>query len=87
MGTDHSPSSGSDLHRPFHLHSPPLPLAVDHVLFHLESSLGATAELSAAIRDTASEEGGKLGPQPLAAQKDNKKRLTHCGSFLEDLTT
>lgn len=84
MGTDRSPSSGSDLHRPFHRHSAPsLP---ETMFFHLEPSPNARAEPSAAIGDTACRvvEGGG-GIQPLAAQEGDRNRFSHRGSFLEDL--
>lgn len=83
MRMDHSPHSGHDLYRPFHLH--PALCLLQTSRSPLGCLLSATAAPRAALRDTAGEQGGKLGPQPLVAQEGNRKHFVHRDSFLEDL--
>lgn len=80
MGTDRSPSSGSDLHRPFHLH--PAPDSPETKFSFIWSVLSVPQQSQVQPSETRGRERWAL-----ATQEGNEKGFTHSGSFLEDLGT
>lgn len=80
MGTDRSPSSGSDLHRPFHLH--PAPDSPGTKFSFIWSVLSVPQQSQVQPSETRGQERWAL-----VTQESNEKGFTHSGSFLEDLGT